>query len=176
MSSPSKYTKAAALTALQALISGLQKHFANAQVTVANVVYATSALVTLLQSLESAMTAQTAAETAARDAQNALHATQTKVGPVLQALRELLLAQFGNATQTLSDFGLAPRKVRTPLTVQQKAAAKAKSDATRAARGTKGPKARLAITGTTTTAGTAPQAAPAVTPAAPVAPPVKSGS
>ena len=113
------------------------------------------------------MTAQTNADTAAKDALTALRNLQTTVGPVIQALKDLLIAQFGNATQTLADFGLAPHKTRTPLTVEQLAAAKAKRDATRAARGTEGPKAKLAIKGTTTAPAVTPPAAPATPPAKP---------
>ena len=94
------------------------------------------------------MTAQTTAQKTADDAMTALRELLIKNGPTIQALKDLLLAQFGNASQTLADFGLSPRKERAPMTVEQKAAAAAKRKATRAARGTTGPKAKLAIKGT----------------------------
>ena len=59
-------------------------------------------------------------------------------------------AAFGNSPDVLADFGLAPKKVKAPLTAVQKAAA-AKAKATREARGTKGSKARLAVKGNVTT-------------------------
>ena len=176
MANTRQLTKAAALTAVQALISGLQKHFPTGQLTVGNVVYASLALVQLLQGLVAAMMAQTAAETAAKDALAALRETQTQTDPVLQALKELLLAQFGNATQTLADFGLAPRKARAPLTVEQKAAAKAKRAATRIARGTMGPRAKLAIKGTIAVPVAAAPAAATATTGVPVAPVVKAAT
>jgi hypothetical protein len=46
----------------------------------------------------------------------------------------------------LADFGIST-KTRTPLTVEQKAAAAAKRTATRAARGTKGAKQKKGIKG-----------------------------
>jgi hypothetical protein len=86
-------------------------------------------------------------------------------------------ATFGNSPDVLADFGLVPRKARTPLTVEQKAAAKAKRDATRVARGTKGPVAKKAIVGnvvgvtvTPILAPTAPSEQPAAAPAPQAAP------
>ena len=114
-----------------------------------------------------AMTAQTTAQKTADDAMTALRKLQITNGPTILALKDLLLAQFGAASQTLADFGLSPRKVRAPMTVAQKAAAAAKRKATRAARGTTGPKAKLAIKGTVP----APvETAPPVTAAAPAKP------
>lgn len=73
-----------------------------------------------------------------------------------------VMAVFARSPTVLADFGLSPRKPRTPLTVEQKVAQKAKSDATRKARGTKGKKQRLAIKGDVTGVVIAP-----VTPKAP---------
>ncbi|HEY8040789.1 MAG TPA: hypothetical protein VIF15_13380 [Polyangiaceae bacterium] len=158
-----KPSKATALADTQALVSGLQKRFPNGQFTLGNVAFTTASLVQLLQGLADAMTAQTTAQKAARDALTALRDRKATVDPVIQDLRDLLIATFGSASQTLADFGLAPRKVRAPMTIEQKAAAKAKAEATRKARGTKGPKAKLAIKGTTTPpAETPPPATPAV--------------
>ena len=162
MSSNVKPSRAEALAGVQALIAGTQKHFPTGQLTIGNVAYATSALVTLLQSLIDALTKRTAAVVAAKDSLTELRAVQVQVDPVIQGYRELLVAMFGQASQTLADFGLAPHKRRAPLTVEQKAAAKAKAEATRIARGTKGPKAKQAIKGDA--------AAPAAETPAPAAP------
>jgi len=51
---------------------------------------------------------------------------------------------FAGDAAVLADFGLKARKARAPPTTEQKAAAKAKAEATREARGTKGPKAKKA--------------------------------
>ena len=74
--------------------------------------------------------------------------------------------QFGTQADVLADFGLAPEKARTPLTVEQKAAAAAKREATRVARGTKGAKAKKGIKGAVTGVVMTPVVA-----AEPVAPP-----
>jgi hypothetical protein len=147
MTSTKKPTKATALAGLLALIAGIQKHFPTGSLTVGNVVFTTAALVLLLQGQADAMTAQTTQQKTADDAMTALRKLQITNGPTILALKDLLLAQFGAASQTLADFGLEPRKARAPMTVQQKAAAAAKRKATRAARGTAGPKAKAAIKG-----------------------------
>src|SRR5258708_1401027 len=83
-------------------------------------------------------------------------------------------AAFGSAPDSLADFGMQPRKVRAPATVEEAAAAVAKRAATRAARNTKGPKAKLTVkgdvTGITLTPVTAsPHVAPTAAPASPTA-------
>ena len=59
-------------------------------------------------------------------------------------------ATFGNSADVLADFGLAPRKARTPLKADQKAAATAKRMSTRAARGIIGKRKRAAVKGDVT--------------------------
>ena len=87
------------------------------------------------------------------------------------ALHDLLIAfvAFVRATfssaSVLADFGLVPEKARTPLTVEQKAAAKAKRDATRKARGTMGKKQKLEVVGNVTGVAITPITAPAAQPA-----------
>ena len=73
------------------------------------------------------------------------------------ALREFLLAvlqyvraAYGNSPDILADFGVPPKKTRTPLTVEQKAAAAAKREATREARGTVGSRKRKTVKGNVT--------------------------
>jgi hypothetical protein len=169
MTSTKKPTKATALAGMQALIAGIQKHFPTGQLTVGNVVFTVAALVLLLQGQVDAMTAQMTQQKTADDAMTALRALQITNGPTIQALKDLLLAQFGTASQTLADFGLEPRKARAPMTVAQKAVAAAKREATRAARGTTGPKAKLAIKGTVPTPVETAPPAPVTAPAKPTA-------
>jgi len=167
--STSKKTKADALALVLALIAGTQKHFPNGSFTLGNTTYTT---------LVSAMTAHNAAQANAKDTLVAEQGTKATVGPVLQAYQHLVLAAFSNATQTLADFGLTPPKARTPMTVEQKAAAGAKREATRAARHTLGPKQKKLIKGTVAatppTVGAAQAPAPAsastASPAAPAKP------
>ena len=59
----------------------------------------------------------------------------------MSAIVQAVRTAFGGQADVLADFGLAPKKARAPLTVEQMAAAAAKRKATRAARGTTSKKA-----------------------------------
>jgi hypothetical protein len=172
MSSNTSKTKADALAFVQALIAGTQKHLPSASFTLDNVPFTTASLVQLFQSLASAMTGQNTAQSNAKDAVATTQGLAAKVDPVIQAYKSYILAQFNTATQTLADFGIEPRKARTPLTVEQKAAAAAKLRATRAARGTTSPKKKLAISGNVTGV----TITPTTTPASPSSPTVSNAS
>jgi hypothetical protein len=176
MSTTTSNTKAAALAHVQALIAGTTKHFPNGSFTFGNTTYTSASLIQVLQGLASAMLARNAAEIGAKDALTAEQAAQTQIDPIIQAYERYVLATFVSATQTLSDFGLAPPKARTPLTAQQLAARAAKAKATRTARGTTSKKQKLAVKGDVTGVVVTPITAPtAATPAAP-APPVTPAS
>ena len=166
-----KPSKAAALASLGSIIAGTQKHTPNGSLTFGNVTYAATTLVQTLQGLLDAMAAHDAAVAKAKDLLLALRDTNAKVGPIYRAYSRYLVATYGDATQTLADYGLKPLKARAPLSVEQKAAAKAQSKATREARGTMGKKQKAAIKGVVTkpvTTVVTPPAAPA-----PVAAPAK---
>ncbi len=160
-STPSTMTKAAALGRVQAIIAGTTKHFPNGSFTIGSAVYTSASLIQVLQGLANAMTARNRAAAAAKDALAAEHAAETRVGPILLAYRRLVLAAFGNASQTLADFGLTPPKARTPLTIEQQAAQVAKARATRIARGTTSKKQKLAIQGDVTGVTVTPVTTPA---------------
>lgn len=68
----------------------------------------------------------------------------------MSAFVAFVKATFGNSPEVLADFGLPPKKARKPLTVEQKAAAKAKRDATRKARGTTSKKQKSQVKGDVT--------------------------
>jgi hypothetical protein len=133
------------------LIAGTQKHlagiaslmFASGTFTPAQVEAQLQALATLRSEVE-----------AAKATAAAKLATETAQAPALIAYQDAFVAfvkaAFGNSPDVLADFGLLPKKARTPLTVEQKAAAKAKRDATRKARGTMGSKQKLAVKGNVT--------------------------
>ena len=164
--------KATALTHVQALIAGTQKHFRNGQITLGNTAYTTATLVQALQSLADAITAVNAAHASVTDGLAALRATDTKVVPLIRANTSFLRATFSTATAQLGDFGLQAPKAHQPLPTAKRAAATAKLRATRAARGTTSKKQKLAIkgdvTGVTVTPVTTP--APASPPATPAGP------
>jgi hypothetical protein len=156
-----KPNKASALASVRALIAGTQKHTPNGSLTFGNTSYAAASLVQLFQQLADAMTAHDAAQANTKDVLLALRVVVTKVRPVLRAYRTFLVATYGNATETLADYGLKPPKAPTPRTSEQKAKAAAKLRATRKARGTTSKKQKASIKGTV----------PAENPAAPPTPP-----
>jgi hypothetical protein len=157
-------TKADTLALVQALIAGTQKHLSSGTFTLGGTTYTAASIIPILQGLEDAITAVNVAQTGAKDAVATMQGEEATVGPVIRAYKRFLQVTFASVTQTLTDFGLTPPKARTPLTVEQKAAAKAKAEATRIARGTTSKKQKLAIsgnvTGVTVTPITAPTAAP----------------
>jgi hypothetical protein len=121
--------------------------------------------------------ADVVAARAVLDAKLAAEAAQEpEMNAFVGAFEKVVRASFGAQPDVLADFGLKPPKARAPLTVEEKAAAKAKRASTREARGTKGSKQKAAIhgnvTGVDVTPVTAAQAAaPVATPSpAPASP------
>jgi hypothetical protein len=133
------------------LIAGTQKRLANGgplqfaggTFTPTQIVDELSKLVTLRADVDAARAATTTKVDAERAQLPALRAFMLGF---VQALRVL----FGTQADVMADFGLPPKKARTPLTVEQKAAAAAKRKATRTARGTKSAKAKKGIKGDVT--------------------------
>jgi len=170
----SKPTKAATLARVQALIAGTQKRFPASTFTLGNASFTTASLVQLFQSLADAIAAVNTAQTGARDAVAAMRTVRTNVNPVMAEFTKWLRASFGTAAPALADFGLEPPKARTPMTVEAKAAAVAKRDATRQARGTTSKKQKLAVKGDVTGVVVTPVTAPG--PAAPAPQPATGTS
>jgi hypothetical protein len=146
----SKPNKATALTRVQAIIAGTQKHFPASTFTLGNTAYTTATLIQALQSLENALAALAAAHVSVKDAGTALRDIQAKVGPLMRDYRRFVLAAFSTAAQELADFGLPPPKARKPLSSEKRAAATAKLRGTRKARGTTSKKQKLAVKGDVT--------------------------
>jgi hypothetical protein len=146
----SKPTKASTLGHVQALIAGTKQHFPSSTITLGNTAYTTASLVELLQSLADAIAATDTVHAASKEAVSALRASRAKVSPVMAAYKRWILTTFGNAAQTLVDFGVQAPKARTPLTTGKLAAAAAKAASTRKARGTVGSKKKLAVKGDVT--------------------------
>jgi hypothetical protein len=134
---------------VQALISGLQKHFPNGSFTFGNVPYTTAALVTLFTSLANAIAAADSAKANAKEAVLAMRAVRVKVGPVMQDLRHFLLVTFRTASGNLADFGIELKAPRT-LTAEEKTASAAKAKSTREKRGIVGKRKRAAVKGDVT--------------------------
>src|ERR1019366_6064092 len=163
--------KATAADLATTLIAGLQKHLAAAgQLPVAGGTFTVAQIVVQLQKLVDLRTAVDAARatTMAKVAAEAVQAPALRV--FMAAVVQFVRAAFGAQADVITDFGLAPRKVPTPLTVEQKAAAPAKRAATRAARGTKSTKAKKGIKGAVTGIILTPIVAPQPAVQAPTAP------
>src|SRR3984957_13958364 len=168
MTTKEKTNNAVQLAADQALIDGLVKHGATlVTLLVAGSTVQTTDLVTVLKARIAAIKLALTTKATFMAAVAAAHAEIANTAALVSGARQALKIAFAGQIETLGDFGLKPRKARTPLTTEQKAAAKAKAEATRKARGTMGAKQKKAITGATAPAAT--PAAPA--PAAPEAPP-----
>jgi hypothetical protein len=130
------------------LIAGIGKHFSNtsslafgsATVTPAEVTQRLQTLVNLRTDANNAKATSTA-KVALENAQ-----APALVGQMAD-LVSFVKTTFSKSPDVLADFGLAPKKVSTPLTVEQKAAAVAKRASTRKARNTMGKVQKKAVTG-----------------------------
>jgi hypothetical protein len=130
------------------LIAGIQKHLANVpSITLASAAYtpaqitaAFQLLVTLLADVATARSVVTA-KLAAEKAQ------APTVRSLISAFVSYVKVTFSKSPDVLADFGLAPKKVATPLTAEEKVVAVAKRASTRKARGTTSRKAKQAIKG-----------------------------
>jgi hypothetical protein len=173
-----KTTIASEIARAQKLGAGLQKHlatattlkFASADHTPKEIADALDALVALLE--------------AVADARAVVKVKLAAVKVQAPALRTLIRAfvtfvqsTFSESADVLTDFGLEPKKVATPLTTEKQTVANAKREATRKARGTTSKKAKKAVSGGVIDVVTTPvKAGPAVveSSAAP-APPANAG-
>ena len=159
-------------TADQNLINGLTKHESVlSSFLVGGTSFKTSDVITALQArLAAANTAQsTRATWQAAVKANATERASTQT--LVSGVRQQVQVMFGGSIDTLADFGLKTRKVRTDPTPEEKVAAAAKAKATRAARHTMGTKQKKSVKGTVTTivAPTSPVASPPAAAPSPVA-------
>ena len=134
------------------LIAGARKRFPNGGQTLTfgggAVTVTVDAVVKELQTLIDNRAATTAAQAAARDKVKAEREQAPALVAFMKAFEDFVRFAFGADTAALADFGLPPRKERTPKKAVDKAVAAAKAKATRVARGTKGPVARQDTVGT----------------------------
>jgi hypothetical protein len=144
-----------------AAIEGISKNFSSlATLNVAGVSYTPTSLIALLQAYADAITALQALHAQLTAAVLGNRGQQKQIQQVLLGLESFAKNFFGSTSEKLGDFGFMPKK-EVVVTVPTKAAALAKSKATRVARHTMGKKQKAAITGSTPAAPTA--ASPAVT-------------
>jgi hypothetical protein len=140
--------KATATTQAQDLLLGFQKHLASvASLTLASVAYTPAQITAALQLLVSLRQAVEAAEAAAKAKLVAEEAQAPALLSLMAALVQYVKLTFSGSPDVLADFGLKPRKAPTPMTAEQKTAANAKRQATRAARGITTKAAKKAKTG-----------------------------
>ncbi len=164
MGTKTKINQAKQMASDQALIDGFTKHAATlVTLLVAGNTVQTASLITVLQARIQAIKNAIAAHKAFTDAVAAARAEIVGTAAQVSGARQALKVAFSGQASTLGDFGLELPKARTPLTAEQKAAAKAKAEATREARHTMGPKQKAKVTGETAAAPAAPAPAP-VTP------------
>jgi hypothetical protein len=95
-----------------------------------------------------------------------------KIDPDVAALENYLRSLYGASSQTLTSFGLTPKKTKA-RTVAEKAETAAKQAATRVARHTLGPKQKASIHGAVSPASEPTTQAQPATPATPTAETVK---
>ena len=147
----SKSSKSALVTRALQLLAGTKKHlatastlsFASGSVTPAQIETLLQTFVNLRQGVDAAK-----ATTKAR-----INDEATQAPALLRQIAEFesfVKVLFARSPDVLADFGIQPKKARKPLTAEQKAAAKAKRNATRKARGVIGKVKRAAVKGDVT--------------------------
>jgi hypothetical protein len=152
----------------ESLIAGVEKRLAGVtQVLLAGGVFTPAQIVSELQKLVTMRADVEAARTATQEKVEVERAAAPSIRAFMSTVVQYVRAAYGNRAEVLADFGLAPKKAHTPLTVEQKVAAAAKREATRVARGTKSAKAKKGIKGTVTGVEITPIIAEQAKPAAP---------
>jgi hypothetical protein len=152
------------------LIKGLQANFATkTPLVLKKQTLTVGEIVKQVQARVDARSTTSDAQKAYHSAVQAERESEAEVKPLQQALQRTLQGRFGDDSEKLKEFGIAPTKARK-VPVATKAAAVAKGQATRDARGTKGPKEKLAIKGV------APAAPVAAATEGPAATPVVNGA
>jgi hypothetical protein len=150
----------------QSLLDGLTKNASTlTSFTIASQAVPTATITQALQDRLKALSASQTARAAWQTAVKAESAERAKTQALVAGVRQALQVMYSGAADTLAEFGLKPRKPRTPLTSVEKAAAAAKAKATRTARGTIGSKQKAKIKGTVAAPATAPAAPPVAKPA-----------
>ena len=132
------------------LISGIRKHYPDGSTKVPLGPDASPTVDELTSELQTLVTNRATVVAAQANARAKVDVEKSQMASLL-ALASAVVAfirfTFGNSADVLADFGLAPRKVRTPMTAEEKAIAVAKRAATRKARGTKGSRQKKDVKG-----------------------------
>jgi hypothetical protein len=135
-------------TLVESFVEGVGKRFPKGtKVTMGSRSYTPAALVQLFQELIDAYDAHATAKAQAKSAKSALEAQAVAAEPILRTFKSYVLSVYADPTE-LADFGLAPRKTRSQLSVEKKLSAVKQGAATREARHTMGKRQKLRIVGT----------------------------
>jgi hypothetical protein len=144
------------------LLAGFQKHLASVtSLTLGSVDYTPAQIIAALQLLVNLRAAVEAAQATAKAKLTAEEAQAPALIVLMDALVAYVKLSFSESPDVLADFGIAPKKARTPMTAEAKAAANAKRKATRAARGITTQAERMAKTGNVVGVTITPVVAPA---------------
>jgi hypothetical protein len=132
------------------LIAGANKHLANTtQVMLSGGSFTPAQITAKLQALVNLRSDVNAAKATSKAKLAAEKTDMPALRIFMDAFVTFVKAAFGSQPDVLADFGIHP-KARTPLTVEEKAAAAAKRKATRAARHTMGSKQKKDVKGAVT--------------------------
>jgi hypothetical protein len=157
-------------SALQSMIAGLTKYEQQLpSIVIAGKTYATTDIITILQTRLNALKTSDAAHSTWRNAVQQDHAQRTGTAGLLSGARQAVQVAFSGQIDTLSAFGLVGRK-KAVVAPETRVAAAKKAQATRAARHTMGKNQKSAIKGdvtgvTVTPVTTPPTPAPSPAPA-----------
>lgn len=134
------------------LITGVNKHFPNGsqELPVGGVTTTVTGVTGVLQAFVDNRTAVEVSKAALKAKVETERVQAPNQLAVIRAFEAVVRSMFGNSADVLADFGLAPLKVRTPLTAEQKAVAAAKRNATRTARHTMGTNQKKSVHGSIT--------------------------
>lgn len=132
---------------LKALRAGIVKNLATFSFIVGGKTYPASDALALIDATIASASSVLEARANLADVLGADRALGEQNAPILKGFRDMIGLMYAESGTMLSDFGLAPRKPRTPLTVEKILARSAKSRATRAKRKTMGKRQKAAIKG-----------------------------
>jgi hypothetical protein len=163
--SNTKDTKTSLKQRVDDLIVGTGKHAPGGSLTLGNASFTAASLGQGLKTVSDAIAAADAAKASWQDALEKWNAVRSAWLPVIRDYTAWVKVTYRSAPSMLADFGVAPPKVRTPLTTEQQAAAVAKGKATRLARHTMGKVQKKKVKGTVATTAQATQSSTAAAPA-----------
>jgi hypothetical protein len=145
MSSTKTNSTMSKMAKVQAMLAGLQKHYASTpSLSFNNQAVSVAAIIAIFQAYLTAAAAVVTDKAQYTSSVKARNTALASTSTMLQSLTAFLRVTFGNEPTVLADFGLTPL-VRHPSTVQVKAQAVDLRLKTRGLRHTMGSKQRLEI-------------------------------